>query len=95
MTDRLTRPVRASRALRWEAHACLPLHPEASLEPLLRFAEAGVHYVSINVGMDLNPLEQVMTTLRARGMTEDEAMSELLKLTEGVRLLWIHPLEIA
>ena len=39
--------------------------------------------------------EQVMTTLRAKGMTEDEAMSELLKLTEGVRLLWIHPLEIA
>jgi len=28
-------------------------------------------------------------------MTEDEVMSELLKLTEGVRLLWIHPLEIA
>ena len=36
-----------------------------------------------------------MATLRDKGMTEDEAMSELLKLTEGVRLLWIHPLEIA
>ena len=39
--------------------------------------------------------ERVMSTLRHKGMTEDEAMSELLKLTEGVRLLWIHPLEIA
>lgn len=39
--------------------------------------------------------EVVMTALRGRGMTEDEAMSELLKLSEGVPLLWIHPLEIA
>lgn len=36
-----------------------------------------------------------MATLRDKGMTKDEAMSELLQLTEGVRLLWIHPLEIA
>ena len=39
--------------------------------------------------------EQVMSALQDRGMTEDEAMSELLKLTKGVRLLWIHPLEMA
>lgn len=57
--------IRSRRALRWEAHACLPLHPDASIEPLLRLARAGVHYVSINVGMDLNPLEQVMTVLSA------------------------------
>jgi membrane dipeptidase len=49
--------------LRWDAHACLPLHPNASLEPLLRYREAGVSYVSINVGMDLNPLSQVMQSL--------------------------------
>lgn len=39
--------------------------------------------------------EIVMRALRDRGMTEDEAMSELLKMSEGVRLLWVHPLEIA
>jgi len=59
----MKKPIRSRRALRWDAHACLPLHPEASLAPLLRYAEAGLHYVSINVGMDLNPIEQVMTTL--------------------------------
>ena len=53
------------QALRWDAHACLPLHPEASLDPLIRYADAGLHYVSINVGMDLNPLEQVMRVLSA------------------------------
>lgn len=52
-----------SHSIRWDAHACLPLHPEASLSPLLRYREAGVHYVSVNVGMDMNPLQQVMNCL--------------------------------
>ena len=51
------------RPFRWDAHACLPLHPQASLDPLLEYHSAGVHYVSVNVGMDMNPLEQVMTTI--------------------------------
>lgn len=49
--------------MRWEAHACLPLHPDADFTPLERFREAGVNYVSINVGMDLNPVEQVMAVI--------------------------------
>ena len=49
--------------MRWEAHACLPLHPDASLAPLERFRAAGVSYVSVNVGMDLNPVEQVMSVI--------------------------------
>jgi membrane dipeptidase len=47
----------------WEAHACLPLHPDASLAPLERFRAAGLSYVSVNVGMDLNPVAQVMTVI--------------------------------
>lgn len=50
-------------ALRWDAHTCLPLHPNASLSPLLRYHRAGVRYLSVNVGMDMNPLSQVMQTL--------------------------------
>ena len=46
--------------IHWEAHACLPLHPQASFAPIERFHAAGVHYVSINIGMDMNPLSQVM-----------------------------------
>ncbi len=47
----------------WEAHACLPLHPEASFAPIDRLFDAGVNYVSINVGMDMNPIEQVMAVI--------------------------------
>ena len=49
--------------INWEAHACLPLHPQASFAPIERFHAAGVHYVSINIGMDMNPLSQVMQTI--------------------------------
>ena len=47
----------------WEAHACLPLHPQASFAPLQRYFDAGVNYVSINIGMDMNPLSQVMAVI--------------------------------
>jgi len=47
----------------WEAHACLPLHPQADFTPIEQFRAAGVNYVSINIGMDMNPLSQVMATI--------------------------------
>lgn len=49
--------------IHWESHACLPLHPQASFEPIEQLRAAGVHYVSINVGMDMNPVSQVMAVL--------------------------------
>jgi len=49
--------------IRWDAHACLPLDPRASFAPLARYRAAGVHYVSINVGMDMNPVSQVMSVI--------------------------------
>lgn len=49
--------------IRWEAHTCLPLHPDASFAPLERYRTAGVHYVSINVGMDMNPLTQILPVI--------------------------------
>ena len=48
---------------RWEAHVCLPLHPQASLAPIDRLKALGVNYVSINVGMDVNPVSQVMAVI--------------------------------
>ncbi len=47
----------------WDAHACLPLRPDISLDLLERHRKAGVHFVSINIGMDFNPLEQIFTVL--------------------------------
>ena len=49
--------------IHWEAHACLPLHPQADFAPIDRLRAAGVHYVSINIGMDMNPLPQVMAVI--------------------------------
>ena len=49
--------------INWEAHACLPLHRQADFAPLDRLHAAGVNYVSINVGMDMNPVSQVMSVI--------------------------------
>lgn len=49
--------------INWEAHACLRLHPQADFAPIERYRAAGVHYVSINIGMDMNPLTQVMSVI--------------------------------
>ncbi len=47
----------------WDAHECLPLHPDADFEAIDRLRQLGVSYVSINVGMDMNPVNQVMSTI--------------------------------
>ncbi|MCS6877534.1 MAG: dipeptidase [Geminicoccaceae bacterium] len=52
-----------ARAIVWDAHVCLPLHPDADLGVLRRHLAAGATFVSVNVGMDLNPLPQILTVL--------------------------------
>lgn len=47
----------------WDAHACLTLHPDVDISVLDRHRRAGASFVSVNVGMDFNPLEQVMSVL--------------------------------
>jgi membrane dipeptidase len=49
--------------IRWDAHVCLPLHPQASFRPIDQLHAAGVNYVSINVGMDMNPVAQIMSVI--------------------------------
>jgi membrane dipeptidase len=62
--DQLARAAALHRdALVWDAHACMPLHPDADLGALARHHAAGVDFVSINIGMDMNPLAQILTTL--------------------------------
>jgi membrane dipeptidase len=50
-------------ALVWDAHACLPLHPDADVGALARHKGAGVDFVSVNIGMDMNPLAQILPTI--------------------------------
>jgi len=49
----------------WDAHSCVPLHPDFDLTVLERHRRAGARFVSINVGMDLNPPEQILQVLAA------------------------------
>ena len=49
--------------IKWEAHACLPLHPDADFAPLDAYRASGVNYVSVNVGMDLNPVPQILSVI--------------------------------
>lgn len=49
--------------INWDAHFCLPQHPQADFSPLGQLHAAGVNYVSINVGMDMNPVSQVMSVI--------------------------------
>jgi membrane dipeptidase len=52
-------------ALVWDAHSCLPLDPAIDVGVLARHRAAGISYVSINVGMDFNPLAQCIRVLAA------------------------------
>lgn len=47
----------------WDAHICLPLHPQASFAPIDQLKAAGLNYVSINVGMDMNSVSQIMSVI--------------------------------
>ena len=49
--------------INWDAHACLPQHPLADFTPVRRLHAAGVNYVSLNVGGDMNPVSQVMSVI--------------------------------
>ena len=50
-------------ALVWDCHSCLPLSPDIDMGVLSRHKAAGVDFVSINVGMDMNPQADVMGVL--------------------------------
>ena len=56
---------KTTRMITWEAHACLPLAPQADFAPIEEYRAAGVNYVSINVGMDMNPVPQVLAVIAA------------------------------
>ena len=47
----------------WDAHACLPLKFGLDMSDLERHRKVGATFVSINVGMDFNPLAQVIRVI--------------------------------
>jgi len=54
-----------ARSVVWDAHSCLPLLPGQSMAALERHHAAGVSFVSINVGMDFNPIPTIMRVTAA------------------------------
>lgn len=46
-----------------DAHSCLPLRGNTDINQLALHYQAGVRYVSINVGMDMNPIQQILPTI--------------------------------
>src|SRR4030095_7569065 len=51
------------RTLIWDTHACFPLKPDANLSELKRYKDNGVNFVSLNIGMDMDPFENVIQVL--------------------------------
>ena len=52
-----------AKPIRWDAHSCLPLLSGIDMGVLRRHKKYGFDYVSINVGMDMNPIDQVLKTI--------------------------------
>lgn len=69
--------------INWDAHFCLPQHPQADFSPLDQLHSAGVNYVSVNVGMDMNPISQVMSVIAGYRATI-AAAPERFRLVSGV-----------
>ena len=49
--------------IRWDAHSCVPLKADYDLASLKRHRDAGFDFVSINVGMDMTPLADVVSVI--------------------------------
>lgn len=52
-----------AKPIRWDAHSCLPLVSGIDMGVLRRHRQSGFDFVSINVGMDMNPIDQVMKAI--------------------------------
>ena len=50
-------------AIVWDAHACMPLAYNHDLSELERHRASGATFLSINVGMDFNPLRQCIRVI--------------------------------
>ena len=70
----------------WDAHSCIPLHPDATTAHLHRHLKAGASYVSINVGMDFNPLSQILSTIASfRKQIQADPLLQLAQNTDDIR----------
>ena len=90
----------------WDAHSCVPLRADYDLAALKRHRDAGFDYVSINVGMDMTPLSDVVSMIAsfreqiarcpdfvsARSIEDVRAAAQQNKLAVGFDLEGAKPL---
>jgi len=69
--------------INWDAHFCLPQHPQADFSAVNRLHSSGVNYVSLCVGADMNPVSQVMSVIAGYRATI-EANAERYVLVNSV-----------
>jgi membrane dipeptidase len=85
-------------ALVWDSHACLPLHPDADIGALERHRTNGVDFVSINIGMDMNPLPQIMAVIasfRAQLRARSDAFVQVEDASDVLRAKMAKKLAVA
>src|SRR6185436_7899266 len=71
-----------NHSLVWDTHACFPLNPNSDLTELKRYSDAGVNFVSLNIGMDMDSFETVMQVLaRFRSYIASHPEEYVLALT--------------
>lgn len=63
----------------WDAHVCLPLSVQTSVADLLAYREAGVGFLSLNIGMCMNPVGQIDPVI--------EHFRAAIAATEGLKLV--------
>jgi membrane dipeptidase len=51
------------QSLVWDAHVCFPLVLNPDLSQLKRYKDSGGSFVSINIGMDMDPIDKVIQVL--------------------------------
>ena len=65
--------------MKWDAHACLVVHPDEDFTRISQFSDWGYNFVSVNVGMDVVSNKQIMATILSfRSQIADNADKYLL-----------------
>ena len=67
---------RLTSGIAWEQHCCLPLEASCDIEPLRRYLDVGVSYLSVNVGFaphDIDATMRVLSSWRRQVLQRSES----------------------
>lgn len=63
----------------WDAHVCLPISVDTDVADLLAYRAAGVGFLSLNIGMCMNPVEQIDPVIAH--------FTQAIEATDGLKLV--------